>query len=303
MQIGSAELDCALPPTPAAVGRASIARRATFNGFRFVAAGMICLVAGFGSIGQISRNDIVGGVVVGGTFGAGMLCQLCGLQFARPSTSSFLTALAVVFAPVAQALFLRRPVGRRVWTAVAITTLGMLVLCAGSPDGSVYLAVAPPAPYLGEILTVLGSLFFTVQILALDHFGTSAHSGRLTVVMLLTAGLLNACVGCVTGGGGMYRVSSWVSFSHSLTLAWTFGGLVLFSSVLAMYLMNAWQPLLAPATASVIYCLEPVFGTLFSLAFKTETANIYLLIGGAIILSAVLTIATRPADPEATQSI
>ena len=42
--------------------------------------------------------------------------------------------------------------------------------------------------------------------------------------------------------------------------------LVTFSSVLALHMMNTFQPRVSPAIASVVYCTEPLFGTLASLA-------------------------------------
>ena len=53
--------------------------------------------------------------------------------------------------------------------------------------------------------------------------------------------------------------------------------------------------LIAPATASVVYCLEPVFGTLFSIAFGTERLSAITIVGGVIIIGAVLIVARKNA--------
>jgi drug/metabolite transporter (DMT)-like permease len=240
--------------------------RATFNGWRFGAAVLICALLGLRS-GRLRREELIGGAIIGLCFGGGMLLQLCGLLYTLPSISSFLTALAVVFAPIAQSLVFRRPVGGRVWTAVGIAVVGMVVLSSGSARAAApgTLALSPPLPHL-------------------------------TTVMLLSAAAVNAAIGIACGGGAMYRSATLLQLSHNFTFGWSFAGLVVISSVLALQLMNAWQPRISPASAAVVYCLEPVFGTLFSLAFGTEAITVLTIAGGVIILLAVLAIVRRPAE-------
>jgi drug/metabolite transporter (DMT)-like permease len=274
--------------------------RGGFNAWRFAIAGLVC--AAISLRGSYRRQELLGGTVVGLFFGLGMLFQLLGIQCTLPSVSSFLTALSVVFAPIAQSLLLRRPVGGRVWLAVAIAVLGMAVLSLGDAGAArATLTQAPPVPFLGQILTVIGAGCFTAQILAVDHFGKRADPSRMTTVMLLSAAVVSALVGLAAGGWTMYRVTNIVALARDFTFDWSFAGLVLLSSVLAMTLMNAWQPRIAPATAAVVYCLEPVFGTLFSVAFGTEVLTGVTVVGGLIILAAVLMIARRPEESAENQ--
>jgi drug/metabolite transporter (DMT)-like permease len=297
MQIGAAAVSRALLASSSAP-ITELAIRGTFNGCRFTLAGLICLALTPRRFIRITRADVSGGLAVGAFFGGGMLLQVYGLRYALPSVSSFLTALSVVFAPITQSLIFRRPVGSRVWLSVAIAIIGMAILSAGGaqPGAQGALIQPSPFPYLGEILTVLGASFFTAQILAVDHFGQRADASRLTTVMLLTAGALNLAIGLSTGGEILFRSQILHVLLHDPFFLWPFAGLVLLSSVLALKLMNAWQPRISPATATVVYCLEPVFGTLFSVAFQTESLTPQTTLGGAIILAAVLTIARTPAS-------
>ena len=117
--------------------------------------------------------------------------------------------------------------------------------------------------------------------------------------MLLTSGVLSLLIGLVAGGAPMYRTPILSTLSHDRQFAVYFAGLVLVSSVLALQLMNTWQPRIAPATATVVYCLEPVFGTIFSILFGTETLVPSTVLGGAIILAAVVMVARGPRPSEA----
>jgi drug/metabolite transporter (DMT)-like permease len=58
--------------------------------------------------------------------------------------------------------------------------------------------------------------------------------------------------------------------------------------------MNACQPLVAPARATVIYCLEPVFALLASLGFGQETLTGLTCLGGAIVIGAALMVSLAP---------
>jgi drug/metabolite transporter (DMT)-like permease len=224
-----------------------------------------------------------------------MLLQVYGLRYTLPSVSSFLTALPI-FAPVAQSIVMRRRVGGIVWLSVGIAVVGIGVLAISGTDATTRgpLVHRPPIPFFGEILTILGAMMFAAEILCVDRFGQHANASRLTVVMLLTAGFISLAIGLAAGGGALQRPSMVNLLIHDGSFTWSLTGLVVFSSVLALQLMNMWQPRIAPATATVVYCLEPVFGTVFSVMFGTESLTASTIVGGAIILCAVLTISQKP---------
>lgn len=290
MQIGAAALDRALAGTSIS----NLAARATFGAWRFLIAGVLCALLAGRQMWCPRRAELNGGAVIGAFYGSAALFQLYGLHYTSPSVSGFITAMSVVFAPIAQAAIFRRPVGARVWVAVLVATLGMVVLSTGGAGANARLTLPPPVPYLGEILTLLGSAIFTAQILAVDHMARDVRPAPLTAVLLLTAGVINAVVGLSAGGAPIYQSAIVHALARDLTFAAPMAGLVGISSVLALQLMNAWQPRIPPATATVVYCLEPVFGTAFSVAFGTESLTHATLAGGAVIVAAVLTVARGP---------
>jgi drug/metabolite transporter (DMT)-like permease len=301
MQISTAAVDRAVSQdsrVPETIAT-KLSVRGAFNAWRFGLAGVLCAAISLNA--RYRRRELIGGALVGLFFGLGMLFQLWGIQYTLPSVSSFLTAIPI-FAPLGQRLAFGRPVGARVWLGIVVAVVGMAILSFGN-GGAVAantLSLAPPVPFLGQVLTVAGAMFFAAQILAVDRFGQRADSSGLTTVMLLSAAAVSAAVAIACGKVGLFRVSIAVTLARDVTFGWSFVGLVLFSSVLAMTLMNAWQPRIAPATAAVVYCLEPVFGTLFSVAFGTELLTGVTLVGGAIILGAVLLIARQPKENTAT---
>src|SRR5207248_8985068 len=243
-----------------------LAARAIFNSWRVAIASIALFLLTFPRQRHFSRSDVLGGLVVGITFCMGILLQLIGLRYTLPSTSSFLTALSVIFAPLAQTLLLRRPPGKRTILAIIVALVGMFILSQPNPHATTPQTIAetPPFPHLGEILTLVGALLFTVQILTIDHFGQVADPTRLTLIMLASTSIASFILSLSLGGAPFHRGAVLHSLIHNQTFLICFVLLALLSSMLSQYLMNRYQPLIPPATAAVVYCLEPVFGTLFS---------------------------------------
>lgn len=276
---------------------AQLAARSIFNFWRFALASAGFFLLTFGRQRNFSRADVLGGLTVGVTFCVGILLQLIGLRYTLPSTSSFLTSLCVIFAPLAQTLIFRRPLGTRTIFAVMIALLGIFILSQPNPGAATSQTIVqtPPFPHLGEILTIIGAMLFTAQILAIDHFGQTANPTRLTLITLLATCLVSLIPGIALGGLRFNSTAVFTTLAHDGSFLAYFAALAFISSMLTQYLMNRYQPLIPPATAAVVYCLEPVFGTLFSVGFGTERLSAITMIGGTIILLAVLIVARKTA--------
>jgi len=296
MQLAAAAWDeAARPVATVSLVRLEPALRATFLGWRFTLAAAFFWLVTFRGHGRYTRADWTAGIVVGAFFGAGVFLQIMGLAFTLPSVSGFLTALPVVFAPLGQAWLMRRPVGLSVWVAAAVALTGIALLSHTGTAAEAVNTVArrPPVPYLGEALTIASAVLFTGQIMSLDRLGPRAQALHLTCIMLATAGLINLAGGCAIAGAEIYRPAMLRALASAPTVWWALPTLIVFSTVVAMHLMNVYQPRVSPAAASVVYCLEPVMATLFSLAMGTETLTVMTVAGGAAILAAVLIVTRR----------
>lgn len=294
--------------------------RGVFNGVRFlIAAALYAFMVAWSRRNKRNtdatrwgRPEWVGGFIVGSFFAIGMLLQVMGLCWTLPSVSAFLTSMAVVFSPIGQSLIFKRPVGHIVWLAVFVAVAGVVLLSwpkGGAEIASGTLAQQPPIAHLGEVLTVLAAMMFTAEILALDWFGKGsqphpidpqaaapnpprsnrrgADSTGVTLIMLATTGLLSLAAGLAVAGPGVWKASAWSAVATDRTVWWSFSTLIIFSSIMALSLMTRFQPRVSPAVASVVYCTEPIFGTLFSIAFATETLTWTTIAGGTAVLGAV----------------
>jgi drug/metabolite transporter (DMT)-like permease len=269
-----------------------LALRATYNGWRFVLATIL-----YGALTLKKQRgyrvaDVRGGVIVGLFFTGGLFFQLLGLRYALPSVSAVLTSMVVVFTPLAQYFLIRRRVGASTWQAVVIALVGVLILSLPNPLAATHITftVTPPVPWLGEAATLVASVLFTGQVLSVDHFG-AADATRLTFVMFVVTALTSVAVGLALGGGVLYAPRTLVTLLDDAAFVSVTLAIVALSSVAAFHLMNASQPHVSPAVASVVYCMEPVFATMWSVLFRTESMTMLTFVGGGLVILAMLRLA------------
>ena len=129
---------------------------------------------------------------------------------------------------------------------------------------------------------------------------------RITFIMFATQALVFCVLMPVTAPDAHAMVVPWTSpvwltFTVVLTLFCTYG---------AYSLMNAWQPKITATEAGLIYCVEPIFGSLMSLvlpamfstmagiAYLNETTTWTLLVGGGLITLANVLLQLNPPRKE-----
>jgi drug/metabolite transporter (DMT)-like permease len=244
---------------------------------------------------QATAREWRQGVVIGLFAAAGMLFQNDGLQFTAASTSAFLTQLYAILIPIWVGWRTRRNPGLVVWTCCALVLAGVAIL--GRFDWrELHLG-------RGEIETLIASVFFMGQILTLERkdFADNRPS-RITFIMFLTQALVFWAIAPLTAPDTQALMVPWTSpvwlaFTLVLTVLCTYG---------AYSLMNAWQPKITATEAGLIYCIEPIFGSLMALFlpaifsalagidYPNETATWTLLVGGGLITLANVLLQLKP---------
>jgi drug/metabolite transporter (DMT)-like permease len=139
----------------------------------------------------------------------------------------------------------------------------------------------------------MASFLFAVQILLLDRYGRRVRSNYLTVGFLgMTGGLalvLNLFQ-AVFGPG----LGNWLAWLGNMlcqpAVVCDLLLLTLLCTVLAFHLMNVYQPRVSAGRAALVYLLEPVFASAFSIAWGYDPLSWRLLLGGCLILGGNLII-------------
>jgi drug/metabolite transporter (DMT)-like permease len=260
---------------------------------RFAIAAAITLVLGWRSLRGVRPGELRQGVLLA-IFGAGgSILQTDGIQYTDASASAFLTQLSAIFIPALLAVQSRRSPGARVWTACVLVLVGVAVLG--------HLNVHKLGLGRGEWETILCSLFFVGQILTA---GRRRYAGNrmavVTIIMFSVQAVVLGAAWLITApslGAVLAPWSSvpWVGFTLGLAVVCTVG---------AFSIMNTWQKRISATEAGLIYCIEPLFASVFALFlpalfskaaginYPDEHATWTLIVGGSLITVANIMVLT-----------
>ncbi|MGN7948780.1 DMT family transporter [Microbacterium sp. 22215] len=240
-----------------------------FVGIRFLVAGLISVVIFRRALRGIRWRDIGAGVAIGVMIYLGYGLQTVGLQTIDSSTSAFITAMYIPLVPLAQwAVFRKRP------PAMAFVGAGLafvgLMLIAG-PDAFALTLGS------GEILTVISTLPIAAEIILISVFAGRIDLGRITIIQLLTAGVLGILTMPVVGEGLPEFSWIWVGCAVGLGAA----------SCIIQLTMNWAQKSVSPTRATIIYAGEPVWAAAIG-RIAGDRLPVTALIGGALVVLGIL---------------
>jgi drug/metabolite transporter (DMT)-like permease len=241
----------------------------------------------------LTRLEVMQGARIGAFGAMGALFQTDGLQYTEASTSAFLTQMSAILIPTVLAIRHHRSPGFRIWTACLLVLAGVAVLGHVSWD---HLGLGR-----GEWESLLCSAFYVGQILSVNDKGYSSNRpGRVTLVMF-------AAQAAIFIGLAAFTAPS----THALVEPWASGPWTILSVILALVctvgafsLMNKWQPKISSTEAGLIYCIEPLFASIFALFvpvllsrwtgldYHNEHFTWSLLVGGGLVTFANIMVLT-----------
>ncbi len=263
---------------------------------RFGLAALVMLIVCWPTLRKFSRLEVWEGVGLGVFASAGLIFQMDGLAYTSASTSAFLTQFYCLIIPLIVAFQNRRwPSGR-----LTVSCL-MVIVGAGVLSG---IDVRDFRIGRGELETLIGSTIFTGQILWLQRTKFAANNvNHFTLVMFAVIAITCVPVALATGS----RADDWIAAYSSAPVAAFMGILTVFCTLGGYLLMNYFQPFLTATQAGLIYCLEPVFASLFALFlpgwfssmagihYANEKLSLALLVGGGLITVANALMQLEPA--------
>lgn len=212
---------------------------------------------------------IKAGVLMGVTLFMGFAFQIIGLQYTTPSKNAFLTALNVVIVPFIAFVILKKKIGANGIIGAVMSVLGVGLL---SLNGNFTVS-------LGDGLTLLCAVGFAFQIFFTSEFVKKYPASVLNMVQMFTAFVLSA-ISLVIFGENDFQVTTqgWLSVLY----------LGVVSTTICYLLQTACQKYIDETKAAIILSMESVFGTIFSIMILHEVVTVRMVIGCAVILSAVI---------------
>ncbi len=257
---------------------------------------------------RVRLSHFTAGAVIGLAFLVGLVFQVVGLATIPASRSGFLTSLTVVFIPLFSTAIGRRLPRLTILAAAAVAIAGVSVLTGliSIGDGSISLADDALRGWnYGDSLTILGAVFFSIQVMLLDSYGKRHDSLELTPSMFATTAVggwivLAVSLWLAPQGSDQAGIGNWISVGVKPTFWSLIVTLAIFPSMVAFVWMNIYQPVVSAIQAGIIYTLEPVFASTFAMflpailsslclvAYENETFTMPLLFGGLLVIIANL---------------
>jgi drug/metabolite transporter (DMT)-like permease len=232
-----------------------------------------------------SRREFSIGFLLGAINSIGFAFQVIGLAWTSPALSAFVTSLASAWVPLLMLVLFGVSVHRLTLIGLILGIGGAAVLGirTGPEDGASAITFG-----WGEILTFLSTWFFALVIVLLDRFGRGVESAHFTVAFLTGTGL-PALVIVLIMTAARSETSPWLGWTSKMLssplIRRDLGLLTVLCTVLTFHWFNVYQPRVAASRAALIYLLEPVFASIFSLLWGHDMLGLYLIVGGSLILA------------------
>ncbi|MGD9703182.1 MAG: DMT family transporter [Acidimicrobiia bacterium] len=222
-------------------------------------------------------------------FGVNLSCFFSGVTRTPIAHAEFISALTpLILVPLA-AHVLRERVQRYVVVCGAIALAGIVLILSQAPDTG--------TSYFGDALVGLSMVAWIAYLMT----GTAARARLSTpdfmAVMSTAACITTLPIALLTAGGpaGLVAVSA---------KGWLLVALLAISAGVAAHGLIAWAQRRVPVgTISVLQLGQPGLGVLWAATFLGESVERVQLLGMAVVLAAVGTIARRSAGDGATQKI
>lgn len=216
------------------------------------------------------KTLVLGGALCGIALFAASAAQQMGVGTTSTAKAGFLTALYVVIVPVLGLFAGRRP-GAKLWVCVAVSVVGLYLLCMAGRDALTLTG--------GEWQLLLCALLFSFQIMLVGHFGPQLDGVQLSFAeFLMTAVLSTLFMFLFENPTPAQLAGAAVSILYCGIL----------SSGVGYTLQILGQQNLDPTIASLAMCLESVFSALAGWVVLHQTLTPVETLGCCLMFAAIV---------------
>jgi drug/metabolite transporter (DMT)-like permease len=242
----------------------------TFNGLRFLFAGIILLFVQMIFSQKTSKQDIkqssFAGLMVGFFLCVGYLLQTFGLLYTTSSKAGFLTGLSIVMVPILSFIFLKQKATIFVILGITVATAGLYLLTAA--DSFQF--------NIGDILVLGCAIAFAAHILINGFYSKKISPLLLSTSQVLTVGIFSSiCAFLFEDWENLFSISLWTNHSFLFALFLT----SLFATSIAFFIQTSAQKHTSPTRVAIIFAMEPVFAALTGVLVANEQLSMSAIFG------------------------
>lgn len=216
-----------------------------------------------------SKDLLMGGLICGVALCVASNFQQMGIEHSTVGKSAFITTLYIVLVPIL-GLFLKKKVSLQVWVSVVLAMIGLFLLCM--KNETFVLGI-------GDIYLILCAFFFTLQIMAVDHYVKKVNGIALSIMQFAVTAILS-------GIGMLFtEIPTWSDITASAIPLLYAGGI---SCGVGYTLQIIGQKFVPATVASLIMSLESVIAALAGWLLLNEVLSGKELFGCGLVFAAVI---------------
>ncbi len=217
-------------------------------------------------------------------FGLSVGMQFVGTRLSTAANGALVTSASPAFIVLFAYLILSEPITRQRLAALALATLGAVIVALGNTGGA-----APSAALSGNLALLVAAVTWALYSVLVKQAAAS-HAVLAVSLYAIGGGLL------VTLVVAPFELAAIPLGRITLDVVWGVLYLGVASTALAMYLWNKSLALLDASVASLLFFAQPVVGALLGRIFLHEPLGPAFYIGGALILAGVGLVSIRQAQ-------
>lgn len=236
---------------------------------RFFLAALILLPFVFSDIKQSSKKVLVPGMIIAAFNVVVYISQTIGMQTVTSAEGSFITGISVVMVPFILPFFgLGKPSKKDIACSL-LCLLGLFFLVGGSFSQM----------NTGDAWVLLCAVFVAITIVYLQKVSSTLSSlSLLAFYQILFTGVFSIPF---TFGKSFYPLLT-VSVAVAILFC------AFFATTIALLLQTKFQHYTTANRAAMIFCFEPIFGSLFGYIINHEAIGWNVFIGGMCILAGTI---------------
>ena len=196
--------------------------------------------------------------------------QQFAFNYTQPGKIAFITALYMLFVPIL-GIFLKKKIPPLTWCCVALGAVGLWFLSV--PAGG-FTEVNP-----GDVLALICAVFYAVQILMVEKYAAVYDPIKLTFVQFLVSGGVSGVLTFI------FETPNAADINAAI-LPLLYSGVL--SCGVAFTFQTVGQKYTESTLASLIMCMESVFGVLSAMVILKQIPTAREWIGCGLMLTAIV---------------
>ena len=253
-------------------------------GIRFAVASLLLSLLFFKKLRNLNKSLIKPALILSSLLFATYAFQTVGIQYTTASKSGFFSGLAVLIVPLFSIFYLKTKLELKTIISVATATLGLFLLSYTGSDFNFN---------IGDFLTILCSICYAWQLLFTGTYVQKHDATLLAIVQLFFVSLY---------GMAFAVILEPIPVNMSVPSFWSLMFSAVFCTAFAFWMQTTAQKFTAASHIALIFTMEPVFGALTSFLLLNEMLGARGIIGGILIVSAMIISEFQWAKSQSTSS-